>query len=294
MLGFFKKVLGGRRNYHFDKNGFKVRDEKTGHILDVKLSNEMFSGCVIIPEKGLELPLAPWPKSVNLFQDDFCFNGSGRSPAGEWSFQIAPTDPFSEIMGKVISLSEMKSQKKGSSKNEEGGEWMDVLFEWADNLGLEELRWEPQPRNRDGGFWVGFPRSKKKLIKLQGLNINGVGATEVPKEVGNLKSLKKIWCCDNRISELPKELFFIAGLEEIRASGNNIKKLPDEVGFLQNLIIIDLEKNNLQYVSENISKLRRLERLDIRDQPHPLGYVGTPLSDSQVSALADMGDVVRW
>ncbi|MGK0547429.1 leucine-rich repeat domain-containing protein [Halomonas cupida] len=294
MLRFLKSFLRGRRNYYYDKDGFKVKDERTGHILDVKLKSNMFSGRVIIPEKGLELPLSPWPKSVNLFQDDFCFKGNGSTPSGEWSFHIEPTDPFSEIMENVISLSDMKNKEKGNYKKEKGEDWMEVLFDWADKLGLEELRWEPQPRNRDGGFWVGFPRSRKKLIKLQGLNINGVGATEVPKEVGNLKGLKKIWCCDNRISELPKELFFIAGLEEIRASGNNIKKLPDEVGLLQNLIILDLEKNNLQYVSENISKLRRLERLDVRDQPHPLGYVGTPLSDSQVSALAGMGDVVRW
>lgn len=294
MLGFLKKNLGGRRNYHFDKNGFKVRDEKTGHILDVKLNNDMFSGCVIIPEKGLELPLAPWPISINLFQDDFCFKGNGRSPAGEWSFYIVPTDPFSEIMSKVVSLSEKAAKEHEGASNEEDGEWMEVLLEWADQLGLEELRWEQQPRNRDGGFWVGFPRNRKKLASLQGLNINNTGATEIPKEIVNLKNLKKLWCCNNKILELPEEIFSIVGLEEIRASGNLISKLPDEVGSLKNLVILDLEGNNLQYVSENVVKLKQLQRLDLRDQPIRLGCVETPLSDAQVAALASMGDVVKW
>ncbi|AQU82248.1 MULTISPECIES: leucine-rich repeat domain-containing protein [unclassified Halomonas] len=294
MLNLVKKFFRRKRNYHFDRNGFKVNDESTGHILDVKLSDDMFSGVVVIPEKDLKLPLASWPAGVNLFQDDHCFKGSGRSPAGDWSFHIVPTDPFSVIMEKVISLANMASKEADSIKFEAGEGWVEVLLEWADELGLDELRWEENPRNRDGGFWVGFPRDRNELIKLKGLNFNGVGATEIPKEVGYLKNLKKVWCCDNEISELPVELFSILGLEEIRASGNKIKKIPHEVGFLEKLIILDLEGNNLEYVSENITKLRNLERLDVRDQPHNLGYVGTPLSDSQVSALSAMGDVVRW
>jgi hypothetical protein len=294
MLSFFKNIFGRKKNYVFDKGGFKVRDERTGHILDVKLSNDMFSGCVVMPEKGLELPLASWPVGVNLFQDDLCFKGNGRSPAGEWSFHIVPTDPFSEIMSKVTSLADMSEKIHEGASSEKGGEWMEVLFEWADQLGLEELRWEQQPRNRDGGFWVGFPRSRKKLLNLQGLNINDTGATEIPKEIANLKKLKKLWCCNNKIFELPKEIFGIVGLEEVRASGNKISKLPDEVENLPNLIILDLEENNLQYVSENITKLRRLQRLDISDQPKRLNYVDTPLTYAQVAALASMGDVVRW
>ncbi|EHA16768.1 leucine-rich repeat domain-containing protein [Halomonas sp. HAL1] len=294
MLKFLKRIISSKKNYTYDRFGFKIKDVKTGHILDVSLNSNVFSGFVFIPEKKLTLPLAPWPIGVNPFQDDFCFEGNGSSPAGAWSFCIVPTNAFSEIMDKVVAINSSSGKQRGLINDDRDEEWMNVLFEWADKIGLEELRWEIQPRNRDGGFWVGFPRDRKKLINLEGLNINNKGVSEIPKEIANLKKLKKIWFCNNNISEIPKEIFNLSLLEEIRASENEITILPDEIGKLVNIIIIDLEKNNLKYVSENIIQLKHLERLDIRDQPIALGNIDTPLPDSQVAVLASMDDVVRW
>jgi len=47
--------------------------------------------------------------------------------------------------------------------------WIDKLRSWAEEIGLEDLKWEVQPRNRDGGFWTGFPRDAKRIRELEGL-----------------------------------------------------------------------------------------------------------------------------
>lgn len=89
-------------NVRYEEKGFTVIDTHTGDILAVKLVGDQFHGLVIASDQELTLPLQPWSLNINPFQDDNCFNGSGRGPNGPWSFNIVPTTPFSTIMKNVV------------------------------------------------------------------------------------------------------------------------------------------------------------------------------------------------
>lgn len=88
-------------NVRYEEKGFTVIDTHTGDMLAVNLVGDQFHGVVIVSDQELTLPLQPWSLNINPFQDDNCFNGSGRGPNGSWSFNIVPTTPFSTIMENV-------------------------------------------------------------------------------------------------------------------------------------------------------------------------------------------------
>jgi hypothetical protein len=93
-------------NCEIHQTGFTVTDSETGHELHVKFSDDIYCGFVLMPEQGQQLPLNPWKKGDNPFQDDQCFEGmqTGYAPNGYWWFSITPTVPFSEILRQVEAL----------------------------------------------------------------------------------------------------------------------------------------------------------------------------------------------
>lgn len=281
-----------RKNFNASQVGYVVKDQDSGHILEVVLNGTMFHARVLIPSQDITLPLAPWPITENLFQDDNLFSGSGRLGSESWSFSIKPSSPFSEIAKQVLSLNSFHDPS--APELEVHSQWIAKLVEWADDVGLEELRWEPNARNRDGGYWVGFPRDAKKIIALEGLNVDNCGLTDLPMEIGNLKKLRTLWASGNKLTTIPNEICNLTSLEDVRFSENQINRVPEDIGNLNKLLILDLEDNLISYVPESISKLRNLERLDLRRQPVDLGSAETPLTDDQVSAIVSLGDAVRW
>lgn len=88
-------------NYLVSKEGFVIQDSSSGHRLEVEFDGNMFRGVVFIPEQDIRLPLQPWARRTNPFQDDSCFKGEGTGPLGVWFFSIEPSSPFSEILDEV-------------------------------------------------------------------------------------------------------------------------------------------------------------------------------------------------
>jgi hypothetical protein len=95
------------KNYEATREGFTVVDAETGHILKASYRNGTYRGLVVMPDQGRELPLEPWEKGRNPFEDDMSFEGSGGQfgDAGFWWFAIEPSAPFSQIMAEVEALS---------------------------------------------------------------------------------------------------------------------------------------------------------------------------------------------
>jgi hypothetical protein len=93
-------------NYAVSKSGFIVKDTETGHVLQVSYRDGVYEGAVTIPEQNEFLPLAPWKRGENPFQDDDSFEGeqTGISDDGSWWFAIRPSVPFSEILAEVEAL----------------------------------------------------------------------------------------------------------------------------------------------------------------------------------------------
>lgn len=86
---------------------------------------------------------------------------------------------------------------------------------------------------------------------------------KVPKEIGDLKQLKKLYLSNNLLNEVCPELGMLTSLQELNLSTNNLSSLPKELGNLKNLKLIDLKENLWQepdYKTTNIQALLRFLR----------------------------------
>lgn len=120
-----------------------------------------------------------------------------------------------------------------------------------------------------------IPTAIANLGKLERLHIEGTageynmagtlykfeGINNIPKEIGNLKSLKYLVLSKNNLVEIPKEIGFLNNLAILVLDHNKLKTLPIGIYNLQNLENLSLADNTLEYLPEEIGNLQNLKRL---------------------------------
>jgi len=83
--------------------------------------------------------------------------------------------------------------------------------------------------------------------RIEELEIKRSGLKEIPKNILNSATLKKLILAENNIEVIPSDIQNLSQLEELILTNNNIKKLPNEIFNLTHLKKLDLENNqNLQ------------------------------------------------
>ncbi len=95
--------------------------------------------------------------------------------------------------------------------------------------------------------WEGVLCNDKNLV--EGLNLIGNNLTgEIPKELGNLKSLTWLGLSHNNLTgEIPKELGNLKSLILLDLSNNELTgEIPKELGNLKSLTSLYLSYNNLE------------------------------------------------
>jgi len=170
--------------------------------------------------------------------------------------------------------------------------WLNSLISWANENNLPELKIEEHLMIA-GGYYSGFPRDKNILIKLHTLNLPNCTLKKLPKEIGNLKQLKKIWLDGNNLIELPDEICNLTLLEELYVPNNNIKKLPKDIGNLSNLVEINFGNNNIGYLPVSMILLKNLHKIDFRSQKHGQKISDPVIANLIVSSSFDNNSVFR-
>lgn len=101
------------------------------------------------------------------------------------------------------------------------------------------------------------------LNKLQFLELGKSKLQILPKEIGQLKELKKMSLSTNwgQAIEIPSEIGNLQQLEEIDWSWCRIKKLPESIGNLRELKKLSLWGSNLTEIPAEIGQLKKLEQL---------------------------------
>jgi internalin A len=126
------------------------------------------------------------------------------------------------------------------------------------------------------------------------LDLSGMALSELPPEIGNLVSLKRLilgkWdqkkskAPRNYLKVLPQELIQLQQLEELNLSYNQNNTLPESIGQLINLTSLDLQNNELNTLPESIGQLINLTSLDL--QGNKLSAL--PESISQLTNLTSL------
>lgn len=99
--------------------------------------------------------------------------------------------------------------------------------------------------------------------RLEFLNLSGNQLGSLPKEIGNLQRIRKIFCRCSRLIDLPQEIGKLQQLESIDLENNCLTTLPQNIGHLNSLKRIDLSNNHLMNLPEEIGRLTALKSLDL-------------------------------
>lgn len=85
--------------------------------------------------------------------------------------------------------------------------------------------------------------------------------TILPKEIGNLKNLKKLKVSNNELTSLPPEIGELINLTECDLSQNQLTEIPPEIVHWKNLRRLDISDNQLTEIPSEIGHLQFLKVL---------------------------------
>lgn len=114
---------------------------------------------------------------------------------------------------------------------------------------------------------------------LHELNIGRNRLKALPKEIGMLKSVKRLVADRNKLVTLPAEIGDMESLEVLVLNRNELTSIPKEIGKLKNLYLLDLWSNNLGDLPESMSRMPSLKEVDLRV---------IVMSDDQKKEIRDM------
>ncbi len=141
--------------------------------------------------------------------------------------------------------------------------WIQKLWAWADKNRVPNLELVEE----HGGYWVGLPRDKQRLLKLTCLRLNANNISELPREIGNLTKLKELSLYKNKLTCLPEEIGSLEELTRLWLGDNGLLSLPEEIGSLSCLTTLNLKNNNLTSLPRGIINLTKLTKIWLGGNP---------------------------
>ncbi|XP_051709319.1 leucine-rich repeat and death domain-containing protein 1 isoform X2 [Oryctolagus cuniculus] len=111
------------------------------------------------------------------------------------------------------------------------------------------------------------------MTQLKNLDISNNAIREIPKKMGELRSLVNLYAQNNQISYLPPSFLSLNNLQQLNLSGNNLTALPGAICNLSSLREINFDDNPLLRPPMEICKGKQLhtiacylQRADERDE----------------------------
>lgn len=113
--------------------------------------------------------------------------------------------------------------------------------------------------------WLNDPENWDALNKITVLNLRERQLRCLPKEIGRLRGLKKLYLDNNQLTTLPKEIGNLKQLEVLHIIDNRLRSLPEEIGNLTYLEDLRLKGNQLAGLPKTIGKLKELSMLHLEN-----------------------------
>src|ERR1700678_211004 len=92
-------------------------------------------------------------------------------------------------------------------------------------------------------------------IIIKDLIINFKQLHTIPKELGQLASLQKLYLDNNQLQTIPKEFGQLASLQELSLYNNKLQTIPKELGQLASSRYLYLPNNQLQIIPKELGQL---------------------------------------
>lgn len=124
-----------------------------------------------------------------------------------------------------------------------------------------------------------IPKEIGALKHLTKVFISFTRVGEIPKEIALLRNLERLHLENNEIEEIPTELFELTNLKDLRLHRNKIKFIPEEIGNLVNLEVLILTKNPFNCLPRSFEKLTKLRSVLVDGNLTSRSYSYHPLLD---------------
>ncbi|MFX0133463.1 MAG: leucine-rich repeat domain-containing protein, partial [Candidatus Hodarchaeota archaeon] len=98
---------------------------------------------------------------------------------------------------------------------------------------------------------------------ITGLGIWAIRLTTLPKSLGNLKSLKRLWLKNCDFKNLPESIGNLESLQELDLYYDKLTTLPESFGKLKSLQNLNLKENKLTMLPKSFENLKSLKKLDL-------------------------------
>lgn len=108
-----------------------------------------------------------------------------------------------------------------------------------------------------------IPKNIGDLKNIKKLSLSNNKLNFLPKSISKIKTLKKIYLNDNNFTEFPNQLLELYNLEEINLNNNYFTSLPQEIEKLYNLRKIYLKNNLIENLPNSFYNLNKLEIIDL-------------------------------
>ena len=131
-----------------------------------------------------------------------------------------------------------------------------VLRTWRAMCPKLQRRWSVDEQPED---WKGVTMENGRVVQLDLQEFGLTGA--VPAEIGQLRSLERLYLNDNKLTSLPAETWQLTSLEKLWLDDNKLTSLPAEIGQLTSLEKLYLRGNQLTSLPAEIGQLTSLEEL---------------------------------
>lgn len=112
-----------------------------------------------------------------------------------------------------------------------------------------------------------FPKEITQIRKLKKINIINTRIGSIPKGISNLKELKELYIVDSNIHFIPKRIAHLENLEELVVTSSKITHIPKYIKYLKNLKSLIISKNKIEEIPEEIEQLNNLKRLNVAQNP---------------------------
>lgn len=114
---------------------------------------------------------------------------------------------------------------------------------------------------------IEIPDEIKNLKSLKRIIINNNHIEKISFELKNLNFLEDFRLQNNDLTHIPNTIFSLEKLKILLLSDNQISKIPLEIENLKNLNQLHLQNNNIQSLPQEIGKLNNLTHLFLNNNP---------------------------
>ncbi|MCD1116291.1 leucine-rich repeat domain-containing protein [Chryseobacterium turcicum] len=108
-----------------------------------------------------------------------------------------------------------------------------------------------------------FPKEILELKNLKKLNLSNNLLKEIPKEIENLKFLETLDISNNRIENIYAKVFKLKKLKILNLNNNKIKSLPQQINNLNGLVSLHLANNFIEFLPNELFSVYSLRELDL-------------------------------